>query len=113
MARTNPKRRCVRPSVATRARSPSPPPSPSPAPSSHAPEDSQAAAVLQYLKAQGFSSALAALTAELADAETKRRKPAPLSPASLVWGNEDIVTEIVSFLGMSDLRTCLTVSKTL
>jgi hypothetical protein len=69
--------------------------------------------VLKYLKTKGFSSALAALTNELADPERRKRDAAPHSIASLVWGNDDIVTEIVSFLGMSDLRSCLTVSRTL
>ncbi|BEI94315.1 uncharacterized protein CcaverHIS019_0607740 [Cutaneotrichosporon cavernicola] len=108
MTRTNPKRRCVRPFVATRV--PSPSPSPSPALTPQPPEDNETAAVVKYLEARGFTSALAALIADLANEKTS--EVASSSTASLVWGNDDIVAEIVSFLGMSDLRTCLTISKT-
>ncbi|CAK9782740.1 hypothetical protein CC85DRAFT_285607 [Cutaneotrichosporon oleaginosum] len=71
----------------------------------------ETSAVLEYLKARGFNSTLAALTAELADVEKRERSAAPLSVTALLWGNQDIVAEIVSFLGMSDLRSCLSISK--
>lgn len=122
MAKPTKRRRTTRSAVATAsAPTPSPPriasPSLSPAPSSHSPSSPEdhgnVAAVFKYLKAQGLTSTLTTLATELAEAAQKRRTASRLSASSLFWANDDTVSEVVSFLGMSDLRSCLALSKAL
>lgn len=120
MAKPTKRRRTTRSTVAT---APIPAPAPpssvasslSSAPPSPAPEtevnSSDTAAFIEYLKAQGFTSTLAALNSELAIAAQRRRNSSNLSASTLIWANEDIASEVCSLLGMSDLRSCLTVSK--
>lgn len=130
MAKATKRRRTRSTAVATAPRFPSPapaprpssspspslspaPPSPSLSPAPGPANDHDADAIFEYLKFRGFASTLAALTADLsaASAADKIRTGRHLSASSLIWANDDIATEVVSFLGSSDLRSCLTVSR--